>query len=284
MSTFTDQTGKEITLKSPPERIISLVPSQTEFLYDLGLEDEVIGITKFCTNPEVWFRTKKRIGGTKDLKINTIKSLGPDLIIANKEENIKQQVEELESFCPVWTSDVSNTEDAFDMMLSLGEILCRKERAQEIVSHIRFSFQKLSGNGIHGNPQFGFLRPARSKFKTAYLIWKDPYMTAGGDTFINDMMELCGFQNLYAGHKRYPITTPQELREAGCNLLLLSSEPFPFKAKHVDELQHQLPFTKIILVNGEMFSWYGSRMQYAPLYFRNLLQDIAHNPLEAAAI
>src|ERR1700741_3198050 len=108
---FIDQTGRKISIPQIPQRIISLVPSQTELLFDLGLDKEVVGITKFCVHPPEWFQTKTRVGGTKQLKIDLIKQLQPDLIIANKEENVKEQIEELEKHFPVWISDVNNLED-----------------------------------------------------------------------------------------------------------------------------------------------------------------------------
>ena len=114
MSIFTDQTGRKITLDKPPHRIISLVPSQTELLYDLGLHNEVIGITKFCVHPQEWFQHKTRVGGTRQINIDIIHELRPDLIIANKEENVKEQVEELAGYYPVWISDVKHLEAAYE--------------------------------------------------------------------------------------------------------------------------------------------------------------------------
>jgi ABC-type Fe3+-hydroxamate transport system substrate-binding protein len=99
-------------------------------------------------------------------------------------------------------------------------------------------------------------------------------MTVGGDSFINDMLSHAGFENIFAHQTRYPETSIEQLRIANCQLLLLSSEPFPFRQKHIDELQKELPATKMILVDGEMFSWYGSRLSKAPAYFRQLQQQI----------
>src|SRR5689334_18071707 len=122
MPSFTDQIGRTISLNKTPRRIISLVPSQTELLYDLGLSDEVVGITKFCVHPEEWFRNKPRVGGTKQLNMDIIHHLQPDLVIANKEENVREQVEELASHYPVWVSDINNPDDAYWMMKELGSI------------------------------------------------------------------------------------------------------------------------------------------------------------------
>ena len=113
MPNFIDQTGQIVFIKDGPQRIISLVPSQTELLADLGLDQEVIGITKFCVHPNHWLKTKTRVGGTKQLDIELIRSLKPDLIIGNKEENVREQVEELRTEFPTWISDVNSPETAF---------------------------------------------------------------------------------------------------------------------------------------------------------------------------
>lgn len=242
------------------QRIISLVPSQTELLYDLGLDDEVIGITKFCVHPEKWFRTKTRIGGTKNINIEKILSLKPDLVIANKEENVKEQIEALQKFTKVYVSDVANLADAKNMILQVGALLGRQLQAGSLVSGIENKFSKLE-----------IIR--HDKIPAAYFIWRDPYMAAGGDTFINDMMNHCGFKNIFENRLRYPEITIEEIKAYECKVLLLSSEPFPFKQKHINELQSLLPDTKILLADGEVFSWYGSRLLYAPDYFIQLRKD-----------
>lgn len=260
MPVFTDQTGQTISLENIPQRIISLVPSQTELLFDLGLRDEVIGVTKFCIHPEEWFRNKTRVGGTKQLKIELIQQLQPDLIIANKEENVKEQVEELQKHFPVWVSDINNLDDAYEMINGIGAITDRQQAAKEIVSKIE--------------KEFAQLQTINHKLKTAYLIWQKPYMTVGGDTFIHSMLEASGLSNLFATEKRYPETNINELISLKPDTLLLSSEPFPFKQNHIEELQPLLPYTKILLVDGEMFSWYGSRLLKAPAYFKDLQQQL----------
>ncbi len=260
MPVVRDQLQQEIVLDTFPKRIISLVPSITELLFDLQLEDEVIGITKFCVHPKHWHQTKAKIGGTKNINVDIIASLKPDLIIANKEENIKEQVKALQTFAPVFITDVSNLDDALIMIESIGLITNRNNKAQHIIQNIKTGFSK-----IH--------LPV-NKLRVCYLIWKDPYITIGGDTFINDMLERCGFINVFADEKRYPEISISQLSSLNCELIMLSSEPFPFKQKHVDELQTLTPSTKILLVNGEMFSWYGSRLQHAPQYFSYLTNSL----------
>ena len=263
MAFFTDQIQTSVEISARPSRIVSLVPSQTELLYALGLEDEVIGITKFCVHPQEWFRKKTRIGGTKNIAIDRIAALQPDLIIANKEENVKEQVEALKTIAPVWTSDVNTLSDACAMIGQLGTITQKEEKAANIIQKIEQGFAQL-------NIDFG----ANSAKSCVYLIWKDPYMTIGGDTFIHDMLNYCRFSNLFASSKRYPVTTINELQALGPDIILLSSEPYPFSGKHIDTLQKMLPNSQIELVDGEMFSWYGSRLVQAPAYFSGLLNRI----------
>ena len=257
MPLYTDQTNHVIQLETPPNRIISLVPSQTELLCDLGLADRLAGITKFCVHPREVFTSKTRVGGTKSVKTDLVRRLEPDLIIANKEENVREQVEELRRYYPVWTSDINHLEDAYDMMTAIGELTGTKPEAVQIINTVKAGFAQLAANPV---------APRRA----AYLVWQNPFMTIGGDTFISDMLQRCGWTNVFAGRLRYPEITPEELQAAQCDLLLLSSEPFPFKEKHVKEWEQRLPGTKVLLADGEMFSWYGSRLLLAPEYFRQL--------------
>ncbi len=242
-----------------PVRIISLVPSQTELLFHLGLEATVVGITKFCIHPANWQKTKVIVGGTKNINIEKIKSLNPDLIIANKEENVENQIMELSKHFPVWVSDVSNLKDALEMINDIGQLTKTASTAHQLIIEIETGFKNLPFNA--------------NKIKTCYLIWKDPYMTVGGDTFISDMLNYCGYLNLYADAMRYPVIDINDLVKNDCQLLLLSTEPYPFKEKHIEELKRQLPGTTIILVDGEMFSWYGSRLLKAPSYFKQLVEQ-----------
>ena len=259
MPVFTDQTGHVIQLAQIPKRIISLVPSQTEMLYDLGLEDEVIGITKFCIHPASWFQNKIKVGGTKQLHLEKIRQLKPNLIIANKEENTREQIEELDKEFPVWISDIHNLDEAIKMILEVGIITGTEDKACEITNNIQHNFSLLPTN--------------LSRPRCAYLIWKKPLMAAGGDTFIHAMMEKAGFENVFSELLRYPEVTIQTIIESGCEYLLLSSEPFPFSEKHIEELQPLLPGIKLVLVDGEMFSWYGSRIAGFPKYVQTLGLD-----------
>jgi ABC-type Fe3+-hydroxamate transport system substrate-binding protein len=264
MPVFIDQTGRSISLDKTPERIISLVPSQTELLFDLGLNKEIAGITKYCIHPEEWFHTKTRVGGTKQLKMDIIHQLRPDLIIANKEENLQEEIEALANDYPVWLTDIKNLDDALKMIEDVGKLVDKQTAAQSLVKEINKGFDSLHSQHKTVNP----------KPQTAYLIWQKPYMTVGGDTFINDMLSRCGFENIFSNKTRYPEITVSQLQTTNCQLLLLPSEPFPFKQKHLDELQIHLPNTKIVLVDGEMFSWYGSRLLSAAEYFKKLIANV----------
>lgn len=271
MFTCKDQLERVVVLQSyPPKKIISLVPSQTELLYDLGLNEEVIGITKFCVHPEQWFKNKERVGGTKNVNIEKIKSLQPDLILANKEENLKEQIELLEKIAPVWISDVTTFADALQMIKSVGEITNTSEKALALITRICANFSKLPiYNTQHQTSNF--------QLRTAYLIWRNPYMTIGGDTFINNMLDKCGLKNVFEDLKRYPEISVEQLVAVNPQLILLPSEPYPFKEKHTEELKPFFNNTKILLVDGEMFSWYGSRMIYAAEYFTGFMQNIENN-------
>jgi ABC-type Fe3+-hydroxamate transport system substrate-binding protein len=236
-------------------------------LFDLGLDEEVIGITKFCVHPEPWFRNKIRIGGTKKLNLSLIHQLQPDLIIANKEENVQSEVEELAKKFPVWISDVKTLEDAYNMIAKIGELVGKSRQAGELIARIQTNFKnylpKTQSSNMPGD-----------KLQTGYFIWKNPYMSVGGDTFISDMMNRCGFNNVFEKKSRYPELSIHQLPSIDCQLLLLSSEPYPFQQKDAEELRAFFPGTKIVLVNGEMFSWYGSRLQHAPAYFSQLRELI----------
>jgi len=262
---FTDQLGNNIQLNDTPKRIISIVPSQTELLYDLGLDEEVIGITKFCVHPEKWFRKKPRVGGTKKLNFEKINELQPDLIIANKEENEREQIIKLQQHYPVWISDIRNLADALQMIEVVGELIGKEEKTKNIIMKIQKEFSKLE-------TRLDNYREKSKPLLTAYLIWENPLMAAGKDTFINDMLKRCGLKNSFASHaNRYPEISEIDLQKSNPDLILLSSEPYPFKEKHIAEIQATCPNAKVLLVDGEMFSWYGSRLLKSSEYFKNLL-------------
>lgn len=251
--TVKDQLGNQVEIPYPPRRIISLVPSQTELLHFLHLDIEVIGITRYCTRPAHWRGTKTIVGGTKNFDIAQISSLNPDLIIGNKEENYKSGIDELQERFPVWMSDISTIAEALEMIRSVGKICGREDPALDLAERIEKSLASI--------------KPMVSR-SAVYLIWRKPWMAAGKSTFINDMLSLNGLVNLC--QHRYPELSAEDLRRLDPDVVLLSSEPYPFQEKNIEEIQAILPNSKIMLVDGEMFSWYGSRLLYAAEYFSTL--------------
>lgn len=239
-------------------KIVSLVPSITEALFDLGLtENEVVGRTKFCIHPQDMVKNVPVIGGTKNINIDKIKALQPDLILANKEENIKEQVEALMDDFKVTVTNVETIEDNYYLLKNLGKLLGKEDRAQ--LFNIKI---------------YDILHQAKleTPIKAAYLIWKNPYMTIGGDTFINRILTEIGFENIFKERTRYPEIKTEDLVDA--DLIMLSSEPFPFKEKHMEELQAFYPDKKIMIVDGEAFSWYGTHIAKCENYFKELLAEI----------
>jgi len=260
---FTDGMGQEVTVNFPPKRIVSIVPSQTELLFDLGLDKEIIGLTKFCIHPIEKFAERTKVGGTKKLNIDLIKDLKPDLIIGNKEENTQSDIEELSQFFPVWMSDIFTLDDAMKAISDIGELVDRSPEAAYLNHLISAGFNDLKTLALQN----------RIDKKAAYLIWRKPYMAAGKNTFINDVLVSNGITNVIDA-ERYPEITLKKLEELNPQLILLSSEPYPFKEKHIEEIQEALPEAKIMLVDGEMFSWYGSRLVKAVQYFFEFQKEL----------
>lgn len=248
----TDMMGHKLSFRSFPKRIVSVVPSQTELLFELGLDEEVIGITKFCIHPDKWFRTKKRIGGTKTLKIAEIIALQPDIIIANKEENTQSDIALLQQHFPVWLSNILTIEDAFRMIAAVGSLVNKKQQATRLLSELTTDFATMPA----------FLKDK----KAAYFIWKNPWMVAAGHTFVDSVLRQLGADNVFGRLERYPEVSAGDISSSQADLVLLSSEPFPFKEQHIAELQELLPEAKIVLVDGEVFSWYGSRLRHLRKY------------------
>ncbi len=257
---YIDQMGHVLVLNETPKRIVSLVPSQTEFLCDLGLQDQIVGCTKFCIHPASIKKTAKIIGGTKTLNLSIIESLKPDIIIGNKEENEQSQILELSKKYPVWMSDISNLNEAMEMMSKLAAIFQKENEAEKITSII--------------STQFAGIQALEKSKKVLYLIWKDPYMIAGKQTFIDDLLQHIGLENAsekLPNPNRYPAILESQIIAIQPDHLFLSSEPYPFKEKHLAHFQEILPKTKVQVVDGELFSWYGSRLLKSSAYFNQLL-------------
>ncbi|RKR07854.1 ABC-type Fe3+-hydroxamate transport system substrate-binding protein [Maribacter vaceletii] len=259
VATIKDQLSRTIVLPSWPFRIISLVPSETELLVDLGLEEYIVGITKFCVHPNHLRQNKEIVGGTKNISFEKIRDLNPNIILCNKEENTKEIVNTLEKEYEVHVSDVKNIADVFDLIKQYQNLFNCKEKASKITTNIKSelaSFQKFIQN--------------KPKVSVLYFIWKTPWMLAGKDTFINSLLAINKFTNLTNNQERYPTITSEEIKQTTAQLILLSSEPYPFSDKHISEIKKLAISSTITLVDGEYFSWYGSRLQAAFTYFKKL--------------
>ncbi len=243
-----------------PQRILSLVPSLTETLHTLGLERQVVGVTRFCVHPPHWRREKATVGGTKNVRIERARSLRPDLVLANREENTRADVEALSGFAPVHVSHIQTLEDALACIAEIGGLTGAPEAAGALAEGIRGQFARL---------------PAPAPLRAAYLIWRRPYMAAGGDTFIDQMLAAAGFANVFGAARRYPATTAEEIAALQPDCVLCATEPFPFAAAHLAELHAALPGVRVARVDGERFSWYGSRLLGAPAYFNALRGALA---------
>lgn len=251
------------SLSKTPERIVCAVPSLTELLFDLGLGDKVVGLTKFCVHPRGKTAGIEKIGGTKQLNLQKITDLRPDLIICNKEENVKDQILALSSHADIYVSDIFDLESAFQSIEQIGYLTNTEEQATIIVKDLKISYP-ITKNSLE-------------KPNVLYLIWKDPYMSIGGDTFISAMVDAAGYKNHLIDKKRYPIIDPAKYSLEELDYIFLSSEPYPFKEKHKEEIEKLFPNIPIFLVDGEFFSWYGSRMLLAKDYFSALSRMIRDN-------
>ena len=234
-------------------RIVSLVPSLTETLAALGLDEAVVGLTRFCVHPPDWRTRKAIVGGTKAVRVDRVRALAPDLVVANREENTRADVEAVATFAPVVVTDIATVDGALAAIRDLGHRTGCGEAADALAARLAAAFAA---------PPDG--SPAAPALRVAYLIWRDPWMVAGGDTFISDVLARCGLANVFADRPRYPAVTPADLAAARPDALLLSSEPYPFDERHVAELGALVPGVPAVRVDGEAFSWYGPRMAGAP--------------------
>lgn len=253
-----DHTGRVLHFTDTPKTIISLVPSLTEMICDLGLEENLKGITKFCVHPSGLRHKKTIVGGTKNVRLGVIDSLNPDLIIANKEENDQGQILELIERHKVFVSDIKNTDDSLNILRSMGQLFQQSVKADQLSGDISATLPKL-------------IMPSK---RTLYLIWQNPYMSIGGDTYIHHIISMLGLRSVTKAASRYPTLSAQDISRLNPDLVLLSSEPFPFKEKHVEEINKLVPQAKVILVDGEIFSWYGTRILKKKGYFENLKRQI----------
>lgn len=256
---FTDHISREITVPSHPKRIVSICPAITETLFALGAKERLVGRTKFCIFPKHEVDTLPTIGGTKDPNVEKIKAIKPDLILAEKEENTKESVEELSAIAPVVVLEVQTLADSYRLIKDLGQLTCHETEAKKLLTQACKEMESLAKS---------------KKARALYLIWRKPYMAVGDTTYIQSVLEHLGLENAAKSLSgRYPELTPELLHELNPDVLLLSSEPFPFSTKHQQELKEILPNTPSLLVDGEMF-WYGSKMIEASPYYALLVDQL----------
>jgi iron complex transport system substrate-binding protein len=256
-----DDLGRSVRAPKTPQRIVSLCPSITETLFALGLERQLVGRTRYCIHPTEQVISITDIGGTKNPRVDDILKLEPDLIIAEKEENRPEDVAALECDVPVYVTDVRSIPGALAMTRRIGKLCHRSSEAETLAQQIEDRWREL--------PQVS--RPIR----VAYLIWRKPWMVAGNDTYICDVLERLGLHNVFADRVgRYPETTLDEIMQFAPDVVLLSSEPYPFKDSHVQEFANALPNAKVLLVDGEAFSWYGARMLLAADTLQLLVREL----------
>ena len=255
-----DQIGRVLEFKKTPKRIISLVPSLTELLVDLGLEDSIVGITKFCISPTHLRQSKVIVGGTKNINADKIKALNPDIILCNKEENSKEIVEICEGITATHVSDIFTIDDNLELINQYGVLFSKEKEALEMNTEINFKLTDFKE----------FIKNKEVK-KVVYFIWKDPWMAVGNTTFIDHLLQLNKFDNVYQNEERYPVVDLEKMKQnVNLDFILLSSEPYPFKEEHILEAEKFTRKAKAILVDGEMFSWTGSRLLKAFDYFKTL--------------
>lgn len=241
-------------------RIVSLVPSVTELVCDLGLEGELVGRTGFCIHPWESVRGIPKVGGTKDVKLDLIRELRPTHVIVNIDENRREDAEALAEFVPhVVVTHPLGPLDNLQLYRQLGRAFERERQAEALCAEFERSLAGLQAE--HFNPQ-----------NVLYLIWRDPWMTISPDTYISRALELLSWRTLpTTTTERYPTVDPASL--AGqVDRVLLSSEPYHFKERHREEIREVLPGTHVSLIDGEMTSWYGSRaiagLRYLARYAR----------------
>jgi ABC-type Fe3+-hydroxamate transport system substrate-binding protein len=263
-----DASGVEVALPRPPRRIVSLIPSTTEILCALGLAEALVGITVYCVEPRDVVRGKTRIGGEKDPDLAKIRALEPELVVANVEENRREDIDQLRAWSiPVWVTFPRTVVEGISLIGELGELTGAAARAREMLQEL----EPLRARVERARAR----RPAVSVF---YPIWRGPYMTINGDTYIHDMLRLCGGRNIFADRpERYPTVTLDDVAARRPEVILLPDEPFRFRRAHLEDFAayQEVPAVRdgrIHLVDGKPFSWHGPRIAEALRTLPGLLE------------
>ena len=259
MTARVDASGVAMELARPPRRIVSLVPSTTELLCALGLEDALVAVTVYCVEPRDVVRGKVRIGGEKNPDLEKIRALDPDLVVANIEENRREDIDRLRGWSiPVWVAYPRTVAEGIGFIGELGELTGAEPRARALLRELA---------SLHDRVQSANAR--RPPVAVFYPIWRGPYMTINGDTYIHDMLRVCGGRNIFAGRpERYPTVTLDEVAALRPEVILLPDEPFRFRQAHVADFADypDVPAVRdgrIHLVDGKPFSWHGPRIAEA---------------------
>jgi len=259
MAARIDASGVPVDLAPSPRRIVSLVPSITETLCALGLADALIGITVYCVEPREIVGGKTRIGGEKNPDLEKIRGLAPDLVVANVEENLREHVDTLRSWSiPVWVTYPRTVVEGIQLIAELGDVTGTEARASELLGEIEPLYARVAGAADR-----------RRAVDVFYPIWRGPYMTINRDTYIHDMLRVCGARNVFGDRpERYPTVTLDEVAAQRPAVILLPDEPFRFRRAHLADFESyaEVPAVRdgrIHLVDGKPFSWHGPRIAQA---------------------
>jgi ABC-type Fe3+-hydroxamate transport system substrate-binding protein len=259
VSPFVDASGVTLAIPRPPRRIVSLIPSTTETLCALGLADALVGITVYCREPADVVRTKTRVGGEKNPDLEQIRALAPDLVVANIEENVRGHIDTLRGWgIPVWVTYPRTVAEAVRMIRELGTITGTEARATTLADELDGRLAQLAA-----------LVAGRPPVPVFYAIWREPWMTISQDTYIHDMLRVCGGLNVFAAHpERYPAVALEEIAARRPHVILLPDEPFRFREVHRRDFARfpDVPAVasgRVHLVDGKPFSWHGPRIAEA---------------------
>jgi ABC-type Fe3+-hydroxamate transport system substrate-binding protein len=271
-----DASGAEVAVPARPSRIVSLIPSVTELLFALGLEDRIAGVTIFCSEPRVRVAAKPRVGREKDPDPARIRALAPDLVIANIEENRRDVVDRLRAEgVPVWVTFPRTVTEGIALVRELGDLTGAEAAAESLAASLEAARARAAAR-VGGRPRVPVFCP----------IWRGPYMTISRDTYVHDVLETCGGANVFAASPdRYPTITLDDVRAAAPEVILLPDEPYRFRAAHVADFAPlaDVPAVRnrrILLVDGKLLSWYGPRIADAldrlpRLFFPDAPSDVA---------
>jgi ABC-type Fe3+-hydroxamate transport system substrate-binding protein len=252
-----DATGVRVDLAAPPRRIVSLIPSVTELLFALGRGDAVAGCTIFCTEPAEGLAGTVRIGGEKDPKLDVIRALEPDLVVANIEENVARDVEALRGWgIPVYVIYPRTVAQGVRLVAELGELIGAGDAGAALAARLAARLARVEAS-------------ARARSRVFCPIWRRPYMTINGDTYLHDMLRVCGGDNVFGGlARRYPEVVLEDVAAARPDVILLPDEPYRFRRAHAADFapMSDVPAVRdgrIHLVDGKLLSWYGPRIAEA---------------------